>query len=230
MPISLDPGYANEPGFEHRPIAGRRGMSDVDIGRKMAVALALSIEEYRDTYNKHRGLSRAAADVSRSVEDLIKVAQKEARRRGVPLKQVLREHQRQLESGGGAGGRFVQQTTGYGGKDTRDDEQREIMEAQDERRSKAKLSVGTKRAALAVDRDERQRQVMLFDPTVGAPPPSAGPSVMRRPPALHHLGGDTPYADQLRLTAPPAETKEGSVLKLKHNPAGGGGFHNPHTL
>ena len=230
MPISLDPGYANEPGFEHRPISGRRGMSDVDIGRKMAVALALSIEEYSTTYNKHRGLSRAAADVSRSVEDLIKVAQKEARRRRVPLKQVLREHQRQLESGGGASGRFVQQTTGYGGKDTRDDEQRSVMEAQDKRRGKAKLSVETKRAALAVDREDRQRQVVLFDPAMGAPPPSAGPSVMRRPAALHDLGGDTPYADQLRLMAPPAETKQGSVLKLKHNPAGGGGYHNPHLL
>ena len=159
MPISLDPGYANEPGFEHRPISGRRGMSDVDIGGRMAVALALSIEEYRSTYSKHRGLSRAAADVSRSVEDLINVAQKEARRRGVPLKQVLREHQKQLESGGGSGGRFVQKTTSYGGKDTRDEEQRGVMEAQDKRRGKAKLSVETKRAALAVDREDRQKQV-----------------------------------------------------------------------
>ena len=85
----------------------------------------------------------------------------------------------------------MQQTTGYGGKDTRDDEQRSVMEAQDKRRGKAKLSVETKRAALAVDREDRRRQVVLFDPAMGAPPPSAGPSVMRRPAALHSPASTT---------------------------------------
>ena len=60
---------------------------------------------------------------------------------------------------------------------------------------------------------------------------AAGPSVARLPAPLDSMGGDTPNADRLRLKEKPAPPRSGgSMMKLKHNPAGGGGFHNPHAL
>ena len=60
---------------------------------------------------------------------------------------------------------------------------------------------------------------------------SAGPSVAKRPALLDSMGGDTPNADRLRLMEKPAPPKKGkSAMRLMHNPSGGGGFHNPHTL
>ncbi len=122
MPISLDPGYAHDPDFKHRPISGRRGMSDVDIGTRMKAALDASVESYAKQYNdkRLRGHTAHSKNVSKAVIRLLDAAEKKAQREGRTMDEVLEEHQEVLEERGDGRSRFLQQPGGYTGADARD--------------------------------------------------------------------------------------------------------------
>ena len=60
----------------------------------------------------------------------------------------------------------------------------------------------------------------------------AGGSVGARPVQRHIRGGQRPNARQLKLEnrGSGQQMASSAITQLKHNPSGGGGFHNPHSI
>ena len=212
MVVSLDPRYSS---FKRQ--SGRRH-TDYDVGALAVAALARSIERHKAKLDVHRTVS--------AVEELIRAAKHRAKKTGQTVDQVLEEHQEALEEGGGEH-RFLASTSNYGGPSDSGGALREVMTAQDQRRRGHQFSALTTAAARAVDAAEEARMVVPYVERRELHVPQASTSVARLPAAVDRMGGDTPNADRLRIMGPPAVRERTRPLKLKHNPASGGGFHNP---
>jgi hypothetical protein len=216
MVRSLDPQY-----FDDRTEPGRR-LNNMEIGMLMLAKLAESIEKYRPKRNNH-------TNVAEAVESLLKAAKARSRATGQSVSEVLREHRDALEEGGGTS-KYVISASDSRQHGSSSSAMHAAMALQDERRATAEPSAISQAAASAVD--AREGRLVPYAREELRPPSHVGTStsVARRPAARHSAGGSNPNADHLRLMAPPAPPRAQRPLKLKHNPEGGGGMHNPHTL
>jgi hypothetical protein len=165
-----------------------------------------------------------------AVEELLRAAKHRARATGQTVAQVLQEHQEALEEQE-VSSKFVAQTGGYSGAHESGKDVRDAMLSQDERRASHTFSQLTLAAARAVDSAESSRMVVPYVAREELRGAEQNTSVLRLPAAADRIGGETPNADRLRLMAPPQAPKQPSrPLKLRHNPSGGGGMHNPVAL
>ena len=224
MVRSLDPRYND---FRVEP--GRR-ISNHDLGTLMTSVIAESVEQYRGQFGVHATV--------KAVEELLRAAKARARKTGQTTSQVLREHREALEervSGSGFEGKANKFLTG-GAQDHRGSGSstavQQVMDEQDKRRASITFSKHTTDIARDIEELEASRQVVLYNPNNTPPNPHTS-GVLRPPAPRHHMGGDMPNADHLRIMHKPQGAKvfdSSKPLKLKHNPTGGGGFHNPITM
>lgn len=221
MSRSLNPKYADD----RKTPAGR--LTNSELGMVMLAQLAESIERYRPRRNNQ-------ANVAEAVQELLRVAKHRARATGQSLGQVLRDHRDALEEGGQKSN-LVLQTSRSREKDKPREAMHAAMALQDERRAEHQPSAMMKATARVVESAEEKEDVEhVYEKFPDLRPPShvaTNTSVARRPAPRHKEGGSNPNADFLRLMAPPAPPRKNApALRLKHNPAGGGGMHNPHRL
>ena len=236
MVVSLDPRYQSD--IHSR---GQR-FTNYAIGEMLIAELALSIEKYKDVFKTMEAPAEAA-------RRLVKAARKKAARTGKTVGEVLEEHQEVVEDryeyGRRNRKRFIDQGKYAADRIQSNDDVYREMQRQDVRRAEHTFTPITAAAARQVDAIEASRHIIPVPEggfpggQMSLPPPTS--SVIRPPAKLDAMGGQTPNADRLLLTEGSARRNDPIVLyssphrrnaplRLRHNPSGGGGFHNPHIL
>ena len=225
MVFTLDPW-----GGDARVMKGR-SIPNSEIGERMVTSLCLSMVRY-DTEAKQ------GDTVLRSVTSLLKAAKKRARRTGLTVKDVLIEHRDALDERHREHSKFVGRTSDSRRGTDVDPRMLANLHAQDKRRAEAELSPLTLAAARAVEARESATMVVPYngfdrfkqnddgewyataeDAELLTVPTGVPAGVLAKPPGMHELGGVCPYADQLRLMAPPASCDGSQVLLLTYNPS-----------
>ena len=249
MPISLDPklnnpSYSTQYGLSSIPdqVEPDRKMTNMTIGMVMLANLARSIA-------RHAPTKRFTDNVADQVKTTMDKARKRAKETGKSLDTILRMNEEALRANK-LDSKFVLDKSSNSNQRSNattqwDRAKERELDAQDERRKAYKPSYEMELHASVLEQQERLEEAEM-DAALGIEPMNPRPELLppshvstdtrmvRRPAPRENFGREyntqTPNADRLRYNEAPGRRETKEVFRLKHNPSGGGGMHNPHEL